>query len=682
MNVARKVLAALMAGVMVLIVGILAFVTVRQFVQATRGVDRTVETILRIESVLSLLRESESAQRGYLITGDSAYLRPGPVRDSIAIQLATLRAANDSDPIRLARLDTLSNVVTEKLRDLDEAIATRDQRGIGAALALVRTDRGMHLMAEARRIAAAMEDRERAVLRAQEDGRRRAGSRALWIIALGSTIAVILIVVINRSIRSDVEATMRIAADNARLVLDANEARVEAERSRAAALSASQAKSDFLATMSHEIRTPINAVLGYSELLSLGLSGPLTSDQRLQLDRITASTKHLLGLVNEVLDLAKVESGTMRVDVEVVPAGDTVDAALALVRPQAAARGVTLSERCNGARESKYLGDEPRVRQVLVNLLGNAVKFTDPGGTVTIDCTVAPTPGEPAGLEPGRPYVALNVRDTGAGIPPEQVDRIFEPFVQAESHNRTAYTRNRAGAGLGLSISRQLARLMGGDITVESAVGVGSTFTLWLPVADPLEARQHKAPAIAGAVKLDVTRAVVPAGAADAADEADAAEFAAVADRLLWDVGAIVDAWRRAMRADDAIPTTNLSDAQLDNHTATMVTDIALGLRILGVPDSDRSEMLRDSTAIMRTVAEQHGRQRFALGWSEDAIAREMHHLETSLDDVIATTRRESASAGLQRTRAAARRFVDQATRLSLGAWRVAAQHAQHVQGT
>ena len=460
MSVRRKIIAALLAGVMVLLVGILSFVTVRQFARATRGVDRTVEVILRVESVISMLKDAESAQRGYLITSDSAYLRSGAGRDSIPLQLAALRQLNADNQVRLARLDSLSDVVAAKLRELDEVIVTRQRVGLPAALALVRTDRGMRLMTDARRIAAAIEDQERQILRAQEQERRRTGTAALWIIALGSISAVVLIVAINRSIRDDVEAF-------ATVVRDATAAREEAERARSLALSASQAKSDFLATMSHEIRTPINAVLGYSELLSLGLAGPLTDEQRRQLDRITSSTRHLLGLVNEVLDLAKVESGTMRVEVGVAEAGETVDAAIALVRPQAASRGIIVSDRCEGHRTARYVGDEPRVRQVITNLLVNAVKFTDAGGSVAVNCEIDATPEEGSGLGQQK-YVAIRVSDTGIGIPATQQHLIFQPFVQAGGESRTAYARQRSGAGLGLAISRQLAQLMGGDITVRS----------------------------------------------------------------------------------------------------------------------------------------------------------------------------------------------------------------------
>jgi PAS domain S-box-containing protein len=288
------------------------------------------------------------------------------------------------------------------------------------------------------------------------------------------------------ALATDLAARAATAIDNARLFREAQDARAVAEAATARAASANKAKSNFLATMSHEIRTPINAVLGYSELLALELAGPLTEEQRAQIARIRASTVHLLTLVNDVLDLAKIESGTLRVDMDEVPAADTMNAALTLVRPQAVAKGLRVSERCTGACEShdlRYVGDADRVRQILANLISNAVKFTSPGGSVTVGCALVDHAPRDDSLVPGRGFVAFSVRDTGIGIAPDQLEDIFEEFVQAESDRRSPYTREQPGTGLGLAISQKLAHRMDGEITVESEPGVGSLFTLLMPAA-------------------------------------------------------------------------------------------------------------------------------------------------------------------------------------------------------
>ncbi len=283
------------------------------------------------------------------------------------------------------------------------------------------------------------------------------------------------------ALANDLAARAATAIDNARLFREAQTARAVAEAATVRAASANKAKSNFLATMSHEIRTPINAVLGYAELLALELAGPLTEEQRAQLARIRASTVHLLTLVNDVLDLAKIESGTLRVDTGEVLASDTMNAALSLVAPLAVAKGVRISERCSGACDAgtpRYVGDPDRVRQILVNLIANAVKFTDPGGAVSVGCSLV-------NHMSGGHSIAFSIRDTGIGIPRDQLEHIFEAFVQGESDRGSPYTREQAGTGLGLAISQQLAHRMGGEITVESEPGAGSVFTLLMPAAEP-----------------------------------------------------------------------------------------------------------------------------------------------------------------------------------------------------
>jgi signal transduction histidine kinase len=257
---------------------------------------------------------------------------------------------------------------------------------------------------------------------------------------------------------------------------------LELERvARAKAESADQAKSEFLGIMSHELRTPLNAVLGYTSLLELGNTGPVTDAQRAQLARIRASGTHLLDLVNEMLDLAKAGAGTLALHAGTAGAKQTAVDAIAIVWPKAASRDVRLLEECHGDSDLLYAGDEPRVRQILVHLLDNATKFTDAGGEVRVSCEGVAQPDEEAraaGIGPG-PWVRWQVTDTGVGIEPLAARSIFEPFVQVE----TGHARSADGSGLGLTVSRSLARLMRGDITVRSAPGAGSCFTLWLPAA-------------------------------------------------------------------------------------------------------------------------------------------------------------------------------------------------------
>jgi signal transduction histidine kinase len=260
----------------------------------------------------------------------------------------------------------------------------------------------------------------------------------------------------------------------------ADEARTLAEVAREANL----AKSQFLSSMSHEIRTPLNAIIGFTALFDLEIAGPLTAEQSQYLARIRASTSHLLKLIEDVLDLAKIEAGRMDVADESAPAAAAMSAAAGLVEPQAGAAGITVDYR-DGYTE-RYLGDEDRVRQILVNLLANAVKFTERGGRVTMTCGTTHAPDPEAQLAAGGSWVCIRVADTGMGIAPEMRESVFEAFVQTEA----GLTRRRDGTGLGLTISRELARRMGGELTLRSVLGEGSCFTLWLRSA-PADEQAH-----------------------------------------------------------------------------------------------------------------------------------------------------------------------------------------------
>ena len=239
---------------------------------------------------------------------------------------------------------------------------------------------------------------------------------------------------------------------------------LELETARTVAEEANRAKSQFLANMSHELRTPLNAIGGYVQLLELEIHGPVTEDQRSTLDRITRSQRRLLALINDLLNLTRIEAGRVDYRVERVGVAELIAGVLPMIEPQMAAAQLSLS--VTAASGLHVLADREKAEQVLINLLTNALKFTPRGGRIAVDASIAAA-GD---------VVLVNVSDTGIGIHPDKLPSVFEPFVQLRE-------RKSEGTGLGLAISRDLARGMGGDLGASSEPGVGSVFSLVLPLA-------------------------------------------------------------------------------------------------------------------------------------------------------------------------------------------------------
>ena len=253
---------------------------------------------------------------------------------------------------------------------------------------------------------------------------------------------------VTRDLTERREAEQRALADARRLV--------ESETANAA-------KAEFLTAMSHELRTPLNAIGGYTELLSLGLGGPITAEQVDYLERIRRSQQHLMGIISDLLNFSRIEAGHLTYELAPVSLSDVISSVVALVDPQAQSKGVALV--VEPGDDCIAFADRSKTDQILLNVLSNAVKFTNPGGTVKVRC------------EARDQYASIAVNDTGLGIPSDKLEAIFEPFVQLGRSLSSAHE----GTGLGLAISRDLARAMNGNLSVVSRPGVGSTFTLSLP---------------------------------------------------------------------------------------------------------------------------------------------------------------------------------------------------------
>jgi signal transduction histidine kinase len=255
-------------------------------------------------------------------------------------------------------------------------------------------------------------------------------------------------------------AIERLQTEGEREALLARSAAAQAEAERT-----SSAKTQFLGMMSHELRTPLNAIGGYAQLMEDEIGGPITAEQRAHLESITRSQRHLLKVIDDVLGFLKLGSGRMLYDIQVIAVKDILRASEELTRPMMTAKHLQYSQ--GDAPDDLHLyADGPKLRQILVNLLSNATKFTSPGGSVSVACSAEPA------------TVSLRVSDTGSGIPPERLEAVFVPFMQLENARRTV-----EGTGLGLAISRDFAVGMGGQLLAESELGKGSTFTIVMPRA-------------------------------------------------------------------------------------------------------------------------------------------------------------------------------------------------------
>ncbi|HET7230849.1 MAG TPA: GAF domain-containing sensor histidine kinase [Longimicrobium sp.] len=469
------------------------------------------------------------------------------------------------------------------------------------------------------------------------------------------------------------------AVDNARLHREAVEAReaadaalVEVEHAleeattaeenlrdaRDAAEAALRTRDEFVSTMTHEVQTPLNAIIGYLQLLDMDVSGGLAETQRTYVQRAQESARHLLRLVSDVLDFSKSETARLTVAHDEVSARETARGALALVRPQAAGRLLTLVDATHGARGLRYVGDEYRVRQILVNLLSNAVKFTPAGGTVTLECRAEPaSPG-------GGPWLSFTVQDTGEGVKPEDAERIFEPFVQGAA----GLTRPHGGTGLGLPISRRLARLMGGDVTVEST-DEGAAFTLRLPAgvhrADPEPPREG-----------DAARDPAGAPAAETRRVATRRGLAAAGEVLLHELAPTITAFVRRARADPLLAfNEQVSDVDVADHLGTLLTDVANSLAVLASASGEASELLADGNRIQRLIGELHGAQRQRMGWSEAQLCREVDLVREVCAETLNRALGEDERA-LNAACSALERLLDERTRACLSGFRGSASEA------
>ncbi len=444
------------------------------FLASSERVNHAHEVVEQLDHLLAQITDAESGQRGYLVTGSAGYLAPyEDAKTHIADTLRAIRELTADDEVQREQLDQLAPRVERRLVLLRETMDAYDRDGFAAARLHVLTNRGKDVMDDIRRLVGVMDRAERVALREHRSVWYASARLTLVVLVIGDLLALGLV-------GSCYVVAMRGLAQRRGHMLEVEEARRQAERqavelaalardrdaARRAAQEASRLKSEFLANMSHEIRTPMSALVGYTELLG---DADLTPGERAEcLAVVRRNGEHLMTIVNDVLDLSKIEAGRMTIERIRCSPFALVDEVAALLRPRAAQEGLAFEVGYGGPLPQTIETDPTRLRQILLNLLGNAIKFT-PTGSVRL--VVGLADGDAASR-----CLRFDVVDTGIGMSAEQQARLFAPFSQADAST----TRRFGGTGLGLAISKRLAGMLGGDLEVRSVPGAGSTFTLTL----------------------------------------------------------------------------------------------------------------------------------------------------------------------------------------------------------
>jgi len=446
--------------VAVALIGTLSYVSLGKLAVATSAAGDTEAVLEQVDMLRANVANAGTAQRDYLLGGNPEDRdRFELARSSADRDLARLRSVLSATS-EVGRIDSLAPLVVGHLADLERIANLRRRTNIDSAAVAMREPSVLATRGRLDALLSELRDEQRLTFAAQSRAQSVRASDAGILLAIGLLVSFIAAALALSNIR-------RYLAHRRKLELQRTAVLEQEQAARNAAEEANRAKTDFLRMMSHELRTPLTAIQGYLELLEMGIYGGMTEEQITVLRRIESNERHLLAIINDLLDFARVDARRVELRIATLPVRDIRLAVDPVCRPQIDSK--QLSYHWRVADDNLIVrADCEKVRQIVVNMVSNACKFTPRGGSIGVDCVCSDR------------SVEIRVTDTGPGIPGPKLDAIFEPFVQLDN----GLTRATAGTGLGLAISRELARAMGGDLAVSSTVGQGSTFTLTLPRGD------------------------------------------------------------------------------------------------------------------------------------------------------------------------------------------------------
>jgi signal transduction histidine kinase len=455
-------------------IGIALYVVVWGFatwslVQWGRDINSVVganQALTQIERVLSGIENAETGQRGYLLTGKPSDLADyqGGVQDTKQI-LSELRSTQDIFPSLQTHLDAIEEQVRIKFSEMAKSIELRRTGDFEGARKSVLTGRGKTAMDKIRADINETRRDSYQILERRSGQQRDRARETLWRFICGAILSLILARLAWARLYQAVHSREITQTALEKSAEELREKTALLESQNAEILRATQLKSEFLANMSHELRTPLNSITGFSEVLIDGVAGPVNVEQREYLGEILEGSRHLLHLINDVLDLAKVESGKMTFRPEVVDLEHSIQGTMQMLELMAQQKQIQIRREIDRDGRFAFL-DEARFKQVLFNFLSNALKFTPSKGRITVRV-----------IAEAERWFRLEVQDTGIGISQKDQQLLFQEFHQLDA----GVAKQFQGAGLGLALTKRIVEAQGGRVGVSSEVGVGSTFFALLP---------------------------------------------------------------------------------------------------------------------------------------------------------------------------------------------------------
>jgi signal transduction histidine kinase len=465
------------ALLILMLVGGMLYRTTSRLLQINEIVLETQEFVENLSSLLMSAYTCESSALGFVVSGKTEYLKT--YQASLAELQTTMKDLESSAAVNAeqkVRLESLKSAVGEKIEFSDRNIELRRSQGYESALEFFLTGQDYALMDDIGSIVTKMKSEETNLLRKRQSDEHRDAGWSLASLALGLVFSFSMLLSVYYYLNSEIMRRTKAEAE-ARVLNENLERRVEQRTAELAKVNrqleernreverANRMKSEFLARMSHELRTPLNAIIGFSDLLTEESAGSLNDKQKRFVSHVSAGARHLLQLINDVLDVSKIEAGKIELNMVDFAAANAATEVLSVIEPLAESKEIQIDSRI--ADELKIHADRIRFKQILYNLLTNAVKFTREKGRVSI------------AAEREEDFVRISISDTGIGIPPEEQRAIFEEFHQAGGTTKST----SQGTGLGLTITKRLVDLHGGEIWVESEPEKGSKFSFTIPGA-------------------------------------------------------------------------------------------------------------------------------------------------------------------------------------------------------